>query len=129
MNANSGMISGGNATLFVSDMDKAVQFYTEVLGLELVMRAENHWAEVQAGSFTIGLHPRSDKAPPPGTAGAVQIGLLVGQPLEEVQRRLAEHNVEFTMPITEDEGAGRFATFDDFDGNHLYFWESPPEQS
>ncbi|MGO9013124.1 MAG: VOC family protein [Bryobacteraceae bacterium] len=28
------MISGGNATVFVSDMDASVQFYTEVLGLK-----------------------------------------------------------------------------------------------
>jgi len=29
------MITGGNATVFVSNMDNAVRFYTEVLGLRL----------------------------------------------------------------------------------------------
>ncbi len=29
------MITGGNATVMVSDMDRAVDFYTRVLGLEL----------------------------------------------------------------------------------------------
>jgi catechol 2,3-dioxygenase-like lactoylglutathione lyase family enzyme len=29
------MIAGGNATVMVADMDRAVAFYTRVLGLEL----------------------------------------------------------------------------------------------
>ena len=29
------MISGGNATLYVKDFDKAVDFYTRVLGMKL----------------------------------------------------------------------------------------------
>ena len=32
------MISGGNATIYVSNMDTAVRFYTEVLGLKLTNR-------------------------------------------------------------------------------------------
>jgi catechol 2,3-dioxygenase-like lactoylglutathione lyase family enzyme len=32
------MISGGNATVFVSNMDAAVHFYTDVLGLKLTDR-------------------------------------------------------------------------------------------
>ena len=49
------MISGGNATVFVSDMDRAVRFYTEVLGLKLTNRFGNHWATVEAGKgLTIG---------------------------------------------------------------------------
>jgi catechol 2,3-dioxygenase-like lactoylglutathione lyase family enzyme len=43
------MISGGNATVYVSNMDNAIRFYTEVLGLKLTNRFGNHWATVQAG--------------------------------------------------------------------------------
>ena len=46
---------------YVSDMDKAIKFYTEVLGLPLKVRFENHWAEVDAGPITIGLHPAEGK--------------------------------------------------------------------
>ena len=124
------MINGGNATIFVSDMDRAVDFYTKVLGLKLRMRAENHWAEVEAGSdLVIGLHPASPSAEPPGTPGAIHIGLNVTEPLEEVQKRLAKHGVSFVGDIVSDE-PGRFARFNDPDGNHLYFWEhceSPTE--
>jgi hypothetical protein len=53
------MISGGNATIYVSNMDAAVRFYTEVLGLKLTNRFGNHWATVQAGTTRlIGLHRR-----------------------------------------------------------------------
>jgi catechol 2,3-dioxygenase-like lactoylglutathione lyase family enzyme len=69
------MISGGNATIYVSNMDAAVRFYTEVLGLKLTNRFGNHWATVQAGTtLLIGLHPSSAKHPRPGTKGSVQIG-------------------------------------------------------
>src|SRR5262249_26868336 len=42
------MIHGGNATVYVSDMDRSVRFYTETLGLKLKHRFGNHWAEVIA---------------------------------------------------------------------------------
>lgn len=118
------MLSGGNATIFVSDMDKAIDFYTNVLGMELRMRAENHWAEVQAGStLVIGLHPASPNAEAPGTPGAIQIGLTVTIPLEELQQRLDGHGVKFQGEIVDD-GPGRFANIRDLDGNRIYFWET-----
>ena len=46
------MISGGNATIYVSNMDAAVRFYTEVLGLKLTNRFGNHWATVQAAPLS-----------------------------------------------------------------------------
>jgi len=33
------MIEAGNATIMVSDLDQAIRFYTEVLGLRLQYRA------------------------------------------------------------------------------------------
>lgn len=117
------MIDGGNATIFVSDMDRAVDFYTNTLGLKLRMRADNHWAEVQAGAdLVIGLHPASPSAPPPGTQGCIQIGLNVTEPLEEVQKKLRAKGMDFTGEIVDSE-PGRFASMEDPDGNQLYFWE------
>jgi catechol 2,3-dioxygenase-like lactoylglutathione lyase family enzyme len=79
------MISGGNATVFVSNMDKAVRFCTEVLGLRLAERYGDHWAAVDAGrGFTIGLRPASPKYPVPGTKGGIMLGLEVSSSLETV---------------------------------------------
>jgi catechol 2,3-dioxygenase-like lactoylglutathione lyase family enzyme len=52
------MIEGGTPTIYVSDMERAVEFYTEVLGLRLESRHGDEWASVDAGrGMTIGLHP------------------------------------------------------------------------
>ena len=117
------MITGGNATVFVTDMDKAVEFYTQVLGLTLRFRAENYWAEVQAGSdLVIGLHPASPKSPAPGTPGAVQIGLLVGGTMEDAVAELTDKGITFDGPIIDDASV-RLAYLKDPDGNVVYLCE------
>ena len=117
------MISGGNATVFVSDMDRAVEFYTGVLGLKLTNRFGNSWATVEAGrGLTIGLHPASPKYPAPGTKGAMMLGLEIDEQLEKVVKRLGEKGVAIKGSIVTDE-PGRFAHLEDFDGNEIYLWE------
>ena len=68
------MVSGGNATIIVADMDRSIRFYTEVLGLALTNRFGNDWATVSAGDFfTIGIHPASPKYQKPGTKGSIML--------------------------------------------------------
>ncbi len=117
------MISGGNATVFVSNMDRAVRFYTEVLGLKLTNRFGDHWATVEAGKgLTIGLHPASPKYPAPGTKGAVMLGLEIDDAIERVVSRLSEKGVQVKGSIIRDE-AGNFVHLEDPDGNEIYLWE------
>jgi predicted enzyme related to lactoylglutathione lyase len=117
------MISGGNATVFVSDMDASVRFYTEVLGLKLTNRFGNNWATVEAGKgLTIGLHPASAKYPAPGTKGAMMLGLELDEPIEGVIARLSEKGVRMKGPIIRSE-AGSFSHLEDPDGNEIYLWE------
>ena len=42
------MYSSGNVTVYVSNMDRAVKFYSETLGLKLAYRFGDHWASVEA---------------------------------------------------------------------------------
>jgi len=116
------MITGGNATVYVSEMDRAVDFYVNLLGLKLGQRFGNHWAQIEAGqSLVIGLHPKSEKGPPPGTRGAISIGLLIDEPIDQVVQRLVAKGVRFRGPVVQDEEAGiAFAFFGDQDGNDLY---------
>jgi catechol 2,3-dioxygenase-like lactoylglutathione lyase family enzyme len=117
------MISGGNATVFVSNMDNAVRFYTEVLGLKLTNRFGDHWATVVAGrGLTIGLHPASPKYPAPGTKGAVMPGLEIDEPIAGMVARLSEKGVRIKGSIVKDE-PGNFITLEDPDGNEMYLWE------
>jgi catechol 2,3-dioxygenase-like lactoylglutathione lyase family enzyme len=77
------MISGGNVTVLVSNMDAAVNFYTNVLAMKLTNRFDNHWATVDAGKgLVIGLHSASPKFPAPGTKGGMMIGLEIDEPIE-----------------------------------------------
>ena len=122
------MISGGNATVFVSNMDKALHFYTTVLGLRLAERYGDHWATVEAGrGFTIGLHPASPKYPAPGTKGGITLGLEVQQPLESVVQQLKERGTRFTGEIIREQG-GNFAHLEDPDGTPIYLWETPAKR-
>ena len=122
------MIYGGNATVYVSNMDTAIRFYTEVLGLKLTNRFANHWATVQAGaSLVIGLHPWSAKYPTPGTRGSVQIGLVVSQdePIEQFAARLRSRGVEVSEIIRSE--AGNYINFTDPDGNPVYVGDWDPD--
>ena len=117
------MISGGNATIFISTMDRAIEYYTAVLGLKLTNRFGNDWATGEAGKgLTIGLHPASPKYPAPGTKGAMMLGLEVGEKIDTVVYRLKENGVKIEGAIVLIE-TGNFAHFDDPDGNELYIWE------
>jgi catechol 2,3-dioxygenase len=122
------MIYGGNATVYVSNMDKAIHFYTEVLGLKLTNRFGSFWATVQAGkSLVIGLHPWREGSPAPGAKGAVQIGLVVSQdePIEAFAARLRRHGVEVSATIESE--SGNYVNFADPDGNPIYVGDWDPD--
>ncbi|MEP7220030.1 MAG: VOC family protein [Bacteroidota bacterium] len=125
------MINGGNVTVMVSDMNKAVEFYTGVLGLTMNYRAGDGWAEIAAGDgLTLGLHGAGAHGPQPGTPGALSIGLDVDGTLESEMERLREAGVQFRGPIVENPNQGvRFAFFGDPDGNSLYLCETAKKSS
>lgn len=117
------MISGGNATIIVADMDRSIHFYTAVLGLRLTNRFGNDWATVTAGdALTIGIHPASAKYPPPGTKGSVILGLDIDLPIEKAIARLTKHGVEIKGSVVRSD-PGNFANLQDPDGNEIYLWE------
>ena len=119
------MIRGGVATIFVSQMDRAVSFYTDTLGFDLVHRSGDHWASVDAGDgLMLGLHPVSGHRPKPGTTGSISLGFNVNSPIDEVVATLQSRGVQFRGPIQDDADGGiRLAFFGDPDGNDLYLCE------
>jgi catechol 2,3-dioxygenase-like lactoylglutathione lyase family enzyme len=59
----------GYVIKFVGDMDRAVKFYRDTLGLSLKFESPG-WSEFVTGETTLGLHPASGKNP----AGSVELG-------------------------------------------------------
>ena len=127
------MIHGGIITLYVSDMDRAIEFYTRTLGLELRRRHGNDWAEIAAGkALTLGLHPMSpdddrrkgagDTPRIPSAPSAIKIGLELDRPLSEVVEVLSARGVVVEGPV-EDDSPVRLAFFTDPDGNPFYLFE------
>lgn len=112
-------ISGGNVSVYVSNMDRSIEFYTKSLGLPLKVRIANEWAEVDAGKgLTIGLHPASSTTVKPGTAGAINIELGAKVPIERLKELLMSRGVTFIGTI-ESYPNVRLARLMDPDGNVL----------
>ena len=128
------MIRGGITTLYVSDMDRAIEFYTRTLGLRVTRRHGNSWAEVSAGAgLTLGLHPvdkgggaGGDEGAPragiPSSPSAIKIGLQLDRPLSEVVEVLTARGVVVEGPV-EDDSPVRLAFFTGPDGNPFYLFE------
>jgi catechol 2,3-dioxygenase-like lactoylglutathione lyase family enzyme len=117
------MFSSGNVTLYVTNMDRAVRFYTETLGLKLAYRFGDHWASVELGKgLTIGLHPTDEPVQPGVAKHGPSIGLELEGTLDEAMKTLGARGVKFDG-VTGEGKAGKFAHFHDPDGNSLYLAE------
>jgi predicted enzyme related to lactoylglutathione lyase len=117
-------VASGVAAVWVpvSDMDRAVKFYQDVLGLTIKSTGDD-WSEVDAGGLMIGLNAREETNPADHEGGAV----ITFQPetnIDEEVQRLKGAGVNFTGDIS-DHSWGRIAPFRDSEGNDLQFYAPP----
>jgi catechol 2,3-dioxygenase-like lactoylglutathione lyase family enzyme len=117
-----GLVSGGHAIVYVSNMDAGVRFYTTVLGMKLTYRHANNFATAEIGDFLLAIHPSTPFAPPPGTKGAVVLGLSVDEPIERVVSRLSTQGLRMLGPIIRAEH-GDTVEIADPDGNVIILRE------
>jgi predicted enzyme related to lactoylglutathione lyase len=110
-----------NVWLPVGDMERALRFYGDTLGLTV---KENHgeWAELELDGLTIGLNARESETP--GGEGGAVLAFRARQPLEDAVRELEGQGVEVVDGIAE-RSWGRVAAFKDPDGNSLELFEPP----
>ena len=83
------------AIKFVANMDKAVKFYRDVVGLKMKFESRG-WSEFATGETTLALHPASDKNP----VGKVELGFTVAD-VEAFYRDMSARGVLFSMPAQE----------------------------
>jgi catechol 2,3-dioxygenase-like lactoylglutathione lyase family enzyme len=100
------------------DMDRAVAFYGEVLGLPLTQRAGNEWAELQAGAVSLALHGTEEAELPPSGTVVFRVN-----DLDEARWVLQQRGVTFDGHESEVSGFARFTTFHDPDGNPIQLIE------
>jgi catechol 2,3-dioxygenase-like lactoylglutathione lyase family enzyme len=104
----------GLVYFFVSDMDRAVTFYRDMLGLPLLYRTGDDWAQFDAGPVQLGLHGSGQGEHRPGGTLAFRV-----DDLDSSRAALTARGLSFTP-----EGGGegrepRFVEFLDPDGNVL----------
>jgi lactoylglutathione lyase len=93
---------------FVGDMNKAVAFYRDVVGLKLRFQSPD-WSEFDTGETTLALHLASAEHP----AGSAQIGFRT-EDLDGFCQQSSDAGVTFTQPPTRQQWA-RIARFKDCD--------------
>ena len=116
-----------HASLLVSDLEKALEFYGRVLGLEIYPERPDlgypgAWFQIGEQQLHLLQLPNHDPLPAPSQGGPIHGGrdrhlAFSVDSLDEIKRRLAEENISFTVSKS-----GRDALFcRDPDANALEF--------
>jgi catechol 2,3-dioxygenase len=123
----------GHVHLKVSDIDRALAFYRDVLGFELQQRMGDQAAFLSAGGYHhhIGLNTWESKGgapPPPGTTGLYHVAIRypTRASLADALGRL----VEARIPLSgaSDHGVSEALYLRDPDGNGIeLYWDRPEE--
>jgi predicted enzyme related to lactoylglutathione lyase len=98
---------------FVGDMNRAVAFHRDTLGLPLIVSSPG-WSEFATGETRLGLHPASEKNPP----GTVELGFGVAD-LQSFFEEMSAKGVVFTMSPAKQDFGGLLAQFVDSEGGRV----------
>jgi lactoylglutathione lyase len=97
------------AIKYVADMDRAIAFHRDVLGLAVKFQSP-FWTEFDTGGTTLALHPLTGDH----RAGEVQLGFAVPD-LDGFYAAREEKGLDFTLPPTPQFGR-TLARFRDSEG-------------
>ena len=103
----------------VCSMDKAVDFYNGILGLEVLRREGNDWTELRAGDTVIALSGELATRPHQGGATVILRATDIGA----VEAALSENGVQ--RDRVENMGGARMLAFHDPDGNEIIAMQPP----
>ena len=124
----------GHVHLKVADLERALQFYTGVLGFELTSRYGPQAAFVSAGGYHhhIGLNTwdsRGGTPPPPGHSGLYHVAIRypTRRDLAVALRRVLEAGVELQGAADHGVSEAIYLADPDQNGIELY-WDRPREE-
>jgi catechol 2,3-dioxygenase len=123
----------GHVHLKVSDLDRALAFYSGVLGFELQARMGDQAAFLSAGGYHhhVGLNTWQSLGgppPPPGTTGLFHSAFLY--PTREALAKAVHQVIDAGVELTgaSDHGVSEAIYLDDPDGNGVeLYWDRPEE--
>jgi uncharacterized glyoxalase superfamily protein PhnB len=95
---------------FVENMNRAVKFYRDDLGLPLKCESPG-WSEFATGETTLALHPASEKS----RAGSAELGFSAPD-LQNFYQRMSAKGIQFSMPPKKQDFGGVLAQFIDSEG-------------
>lgn len=117
-----GQVTGIDTVFYqVCNMDRAVTFYRDTLGLSLVRREGKDWAEFDAGAIKLSLSGELAVAPQRGGATVV----LSCEGIEELAASLKASGA--IVGSVEDLGGARMVDVHDPDGNEIVLMEPAAE--
>src|SRR5918911_1896110 len=124
----------GHVHLKVSDIERALAFYRDVLGFDVTQRWGDSAAFVSAGGYHhhIGLNTWESKggsAPPPGTTGLYHVAILypTRRALADALRRLIAAGIP--LDGASDHGVSEALYLRDPGGNGVELYRDRPEEA
>lgn len=93
------------------DMDRAVAFYENILGVPASRRAGNGWVEFQAEGIRLALHGTEEASTQPSGTVVFRV-----EDLDEARWALQQRGIVFESHESEVPGVARFTTFHDLTG-------------
>src|SRR5690554_2690754 len=123
----------GHVHLKVSDLEKAIEFYSEVLGFEVTMRYGSQAAFLSVGGYHhhIGLntwHSKGGLPAPTNSPGLYHTAILYPdrKELAEIYKRITEAG--YPVSGASDHGVSEAIYLNDPDGNGVELYYDRPEQ-
>ena len=106
----------GAVILLVSNMEKSIKFYSDILELPVKSRAKD-WTEFFKNDTVLALHPAPKKKKTLKTGSGILVGFEVTD-LDSTVKKLKEKRVKFFKKPKE-EPFGKHAIVQDPDGHHI----------
>jgi catechol 2,3-dioxygenase len=123
----------GHVHLKVADLDRAIGFYRDVLGFDLMQRMGDQAAFLSAGGYHhhIGLNTWESKGgspPPPGSTGLFHVAIRYPNraALADALKRLVDNQVPLSG--ASDHGVSEAIYLNDPDGNGIELYRDRPKE-